>query len=144
MDLPAANDPRQRNHAMTKRLRNPLSGPATMGAIRPHRPGDPAALAYEQVQTPRPGPGEVLVRVHAAAITRDELDWAADRLPATPSYEFSGIVAEVGQGVADITPGAAGGVGGLAVQLAHARGPTSLAPARPAMCTPHASSGPMR
>jgi D-serine deaminase-like pyridoxal phosphate-dependent protein len=34
----------------------------------------------------------VLVRVHAAAITRDELEWPTDRLPAIPSYELSGIV----------------------------------------------------
>jgi NADPH:quinone reductase-like Zn-dependent oxidoreductase len=63
-----------------------------MNAVRLHAPGGPAALAYEQLETPRPGPGEVLVRVHAAAITRGELDWPVDRLPATPSYEFSGVV----------------------------------------------------
>jgi NADPH:quinone reductase-like Zn-dependent oxidoreductase len=32
--------------------------------------------------------------------SRDELDWPTDRLPATPSYEFSGVVAAVGQDVA--------------------------------------------
>ncbi len=42
-----------------------------------------------------PNRAEALVRVHAAAITRDELDWPADRLPATPSYEFSGVIAAV-------------------------------------------------
>lgn len=83
----------------------PPSPAGGMNAIRLHRPGDPRALAYEQIQVPRPGPSEVLVRVHAAAITRDELEWPADRLPATPSYEFSGIVAEVGQGVDDVTTG---------------------------------------
>lgn len=62
--------------------------PASMWAIRLHPP-----LVYEQVETPRPGPGEALVRVHAAAITRDELDWPAERLPAIPSYELSGVVA---------------------------------------------------
>jgi NADPH:quinone reductase-like Zn-dependent oxidoreductase len=45
------------------------------------------------------------VRVHAAAITRDELDWAADRLPATPSYELSGVVDEVGAGVDSVDVG---------------------------------------
>ena len=34
------------------------------------------------------------MRVHAAAITRDELEWPIDRLPAIPSYELSGVVAE--------------------------------------------------
>lgn len=73
-----------------------------MGAVRLHAPGDPSRLVYEQLETPKPGPGEVLVRVHAAAITRDELEWPADRLPATPSYELSGVVAAVGPDVADV------------------------------------------
>jgi NADPH:quinone reductase-like Zn-dependent oxidoreductase len=67
-----------------------------MNAVRQHPPGGPASLAYEQVEQPTPQPGEALVRVHAAAITRYELDWPADRLPATPSYEFSGVVAALG------------------------------------------------
>ncbi len=41
------------------------------------------------------GPGEALVRVRAAAITRDELSWPVDRLPAIPSYEVSGVVVAV-------------------------------------------------
>jgi len=39
--------------------------------------------------------GEALVEVHAAAITRDELEWPVDRLPAIPSYELSGVVEAV-------------------------------------------------
>jgi NADPH:quinone reductase-like Zn-dependent oxidoreductase len=70
-------------------------------AVRLHALGDPAALSYERVPVPRPGPGEVLVRVHAGAITRDELTWPEDRLPATPSYELSGIIAATGPGVED-------------------------------------------
>jgi NADPH:quinone reductase-like Zn-dependent oxidoreductase len=70
-----------------------------MRVIRLHEAGDPSALFYEEIPTPTPGRSEVLVRVHAAAITRDELDWPADRLPATPSYEFSGVVAATGQEV---------------------------------------------
>jgi NADPH:quinone reductase-like Zn-dependent oxidoreductase len=68
---------------------------STMRAIRLHVPGGPAGLVSEQVATPRLGPGEALVRVHAAAITRDELDWPTDRLPAIPSYEVSGVVVAV-------------------------------------------------
>lgn len=78
---------------------------STMSAVRLHAPGDPARLVYEQLETPQPGPGEVLVRVHAAAITRDELEWPADRLPATPSYELSGVVAAVGPGVGEVAIG---------------------------------------
>jgi NADPH:quinone reductase-like Zn-dependent oxidoreductase len=76
-----------------------------MDGVRQHPPGGPASLAYEELETPSPGPGEALVRVHAAAITRDELDWPADRLPATPSYEFSGVVADIGTGVDDVEVG---------------------------------------
>jgi NADPH:quinone reductase-like Zn-dependent oxidoreductase len=43
--------------------------------------------------------------VHAAAITRDELEWPVDRLPAIPSYELSGVVADVGAGVTSVAPG---------------------------------------
>jgi NADPH:quinone reductase-like Zn-dependent oxidoreductase len=42
--------------------------------------------------------------VHAAAITRDELTWPTDRLPAIPSYELSGVVADGGDEVVALTP----------------------------------------
>jgi len=71
--------------------------PATMRAVRLHAPADPARLVEEWLPVPQPGPREVLVRVHAAAITRGELSWPANRLPAIPSYEFSGVVAGVGR-----------------------------------------------
>jgi len=77
----------------------------TMSALRLTADGGPAALALEEIAVPAPGFGEALVRVHAAAITRGELEWPTDRLPATPSYELSGVVVEVGNGVADIAPG---------------------------------------
>jgi NADPH:quinone reductase-like Zn-dependent oxidoreductase len=73
--------------------------PRTMRAVRLHAPAGIDDLVVEVIPTPKPGPGEVLVRVHAAAITRDELSWPVDRLPATPSYELSGVVAAVGSGV---------------------------------------------
>ena len=61
-------------------------------------------LRLEEADRPVPGEGEVLVRVHAAAITRDELEWPTDRLPAVPSYELSGVVAETGEEVFALTP----------------------------------------
>lgn len=76
-----------------------------MNAVRLLTANGPAGLAYGQVATPKPQAGEVLVRVHAAAITRDELDWPVNRLPAIPSYEFSGVVAELGPDVQDISVG---------------------------------------
>jgi NADPH:quinone reductase-like Zn-dependent oxidoreductase len=95
------------NGPMTKARPAIVNVPATMGAIRLRVPGDPATLDYQQVETPKPGRGEALVRVHAAAITRDELDWPADRLPATPSYEFSGVVAAIGEDVDAVAVGEA-------------------------------------
>jgi D-arabinose 1-dehydrogenase-like Zn-dependent alcohol dehydrogenase len=73
--------------------------PAVMRAVRLHPPGGPTRLVVEQMATPRLAAGEALVRVHAAAITRDELSWPTDRLPAIPSYEFSGVVAAVASDV---------------------------------------------
>jgi NADPH:quinone reductase-like Zn-dependent oxidoreductase len=63
-------------------------------------PGGPEQLTVEEAERPRPGPGDALVRVHAAAITRGELEWPVDRLPAIPSYELSGVVETAGAGVA--------------------------------------------
>ena len=79
--------------------------PKYMNAVRLHEAAGPAGLKYEQVETPQPKAGEVLVRVQAAAITRDELDWPVNRLPAIPSYEFSGVVSTLGSGVDDISAG---------------------------------------
>lgn len=79
--------------------------PRSMRAIRLHRSDDGTRLVEERVDTPQPGPGDVLVSVHAAAITRGELEWPADRLPAIPSYELSGVVAAVGSGVHGIVSG---------------------------------------
>ncbi len=62
-------------------------------------------MVCEQVGTPTPGPGEALVRVHAAALTRDELEWPVDRLPAIPSYEVSGVVAALARGADDVAVG---------------------------------------
>jgi NADPH:quinone reductase-like Zn-dependent oxidoreductase len=46
----------------------------------------------------------VLVRVHAAAITRGELEWPTDRLPAIVSYELSGVAVDSGEEVFALTP----------------------------------------
>jgi NADPH:quinone reductase-like Zn-dependent oxidoreductase len=80
--------------------------PRTMDAVRLHSAGVDG-LRYEQVETPRVRGGEALIEVHAAAITRDELEWPVDRLPAVPSYELSGIVAAVAADVATVAVGAA-------------------------------------
>ena len=77
----------------------------TMKAVRLHDGGDGRRLELEELPVPRPQNGEVLVRVHAAAITRDELEWPVDRLPAIPSYELSGVVSEVSPGLTEYRVG---------------------------------------
>lgn len=71
-----------------------------MKAVRLHADG----LRLDEIDRPEPGPDEALVRVHAAAITRDELTWPTDRLPAIPSYELSGVVESTGEEVIALTP----------------------------------------
>lgn len=71
-----------------------------MKSLRLHDDG----LRLEEVPRPEPGADEVLVRVRAAAITRDELTWPTDRLPATPSYELSGVIEDSGDEVIALTP----------------------------------------
>jgi NADPH:quinone reductase-like Zn-dependent oxidoreductase len=73
----------------------PKPDAGSMRAIRLHQPAGPEGLSLDRIERPRIRDGEALVRVHAAALTRDELDWPADRLPAIPSYELSGVIAAV-------------------------------------------------
>ena len=75
-----------------------------MQAARLRAPGL-EGLVVEEVERPRLREGEALVEVHAAAITRDELDWPLDRLPAIPSYELSGVVAAVADDVHGVGAG---------------------------------------
>jgi NADPH:quinone reductase-like Zn-dependent oxidoreductase len=76
-----------------------------MRVVRLRAPGGPDQLAVEETERPAPAPAQALVRVYAAAITRDELEWPVDRLPAIPSYELSGVVEEVGADVTDVAVG---------------------------------------
>ena len=71
-----------------------------MQVVRLHADG----LRLEEVDRPILGEGDVLVRVHAAAITRDELEWPVDRLPAVPSYELSGVAVDTDEEVFALTP----------------------------------------
>lgn len=79
----------------------------TMKALRAHCRGGPETLVYEDAPRPVPAAGEVLVRVHAAAITFTELGWnetwrdenGDDRTPTIPAHEVSGVVEDVGEGV---------------------------------------------
>jgi NADPH:quinone reductase-like Zn-dependent oxidoreductase len=78
-----------------------------MTALRAHRRGGPEVLVVERAPVPVPAPGEVLVAVHAAAITFDELTWEETwaRTPVIPSHEVSGVIAETASGVTGFKPG---------------------------------------
>lgn len=80
-------------------------GTKTMRAVRQHLDDGRGRLVVEEIAVPTVQAGTALIRVHAAGITRDELDWAAGRLPAMPSYELSGIVESVAPDVGDVAAG---------------------------------------
>jgi len=73
--------------------------------------GDPGVLQIEDVATPNPGPGEVLVRVLAAGLNRldhylREGSVTRDlKLPHVLGSDASGIVEAIGPGVTRFTPG---------------------------------------
>lgn len=82
-------------------------------AIRFDEYGDVDVLRVEDVPRPAPGRGQVLVEVRAAGINPGEASIRRgllhDRFPATfPSgqgSDFAGVVAELGEGVAEIAVG---------------------------------------
>jgi NADPH:quinone reductase-like Zn-dependent oxidoreductase len=83
---------------------------ATMTAVRIHRFGGPDVLSIEEMPVPRPGPGEVLVWVHAAGV--NPVDWKIREgrldqppLPLTLGNDFSGVIEETGPGSAEFMIG---------------------------------------
>ncbi|RKG53444.1 quinone oxidoreductase [Corallococcus sp. AB011P] len=76
-----------------------------MKAIRYHQQGGPEVLRWEDAPEPVPGPGQVLVRVHAAGVNfadterRRGLYDAQAPLPRILGSEAAGVVRAVGPGV---------------------------------------------
>jgi NADPH:quinone reductase-like Zn-dependent oxidoreductase len=76
----------------------------TMRAAIFHEHGGPQVVRIEQVARPRPGPGEVLVQVKAAAMNHLDL-WVRRGIPIETTMphiggsDIAGIIAEVGEGV---------------------------------------------
>src|SRR5260221_3666400 len=82
-----------------------------MKAILLRRTGDPSVLEYGELPTPRPGPGEVLVKADTIGVSMPELlvrrgpyAWMPP-LPAIPGIEMSGTIVECGPDVADRAAG---------------------------------------
>ncbi|HEY4357832.1 MAG TPA: NADP-dependent oxidoreductase [Acidobacteriaceae bacterium] len=73
---------------------------------------DGGLILAERVK-PAPAAGEVLIEVHAAGVTADELNWeptthtrdGRERQDAIPGHEFSGIVVELGEGILGFAAG---------------------------------------
>jgi len=71
----------------------------------------PRDIRVEEVETPRPGAGEVLIQVKAAGICGSDLHFhradPSGPIPPRPlgGHEFSGVVTEVGEGVEGVRPG---------------------------------------
>ena len=84
-----------------------------MKAMRLAGSGQNAVLVEQDIPKPTPGRSEVLVRVHAAGVTPTELLWYPTshtkngdvRTGAVPSHEFSGEIADFGDGAAGFSFG---------------------------------------
>jgi len=82
-----------------------------MNAIRYHDHGDADVLTVDDVPTPEPGPGEVLVRIHAASVNpidtyvREGGVEPAGGLPHVGGADMAGVVEAVGEGVEGVAAG---------------------------------------
>ncbi len=108
--------------------------PAAMRAIDPTEAGGPEVLVVVERPTPRPGPGEVLIRVAAAGVNRPDVLQRTGGYapppgaPSIPGLEVAGHVVAVGAAngrnpLSIVTPchrvvGASGALTGFAGGLA--------------------------
>ncbi|MGH7233265.1 MAG: NADPH:quinone reductase [Nitrospiraceae bacterium] len=82
-----------------------------MKAIRVHEFGPPDVMRLEDLPDPKPGPGQVLVRIHAAGVNpvdsyiRAGLYSRKPPLPFTPGIDAAGIVESVGEKVSALKVG---------------------------------------
>lgn len=84
-----------------------------MKAVVLHEYGGPSNLKYEDFADPKPGAGEVLIRVHGAGV--NPVDWKIRSgayqammpfsLPLILGFDFAGVVEELGEGVTTFEPG---------------------------------------
>ncbi len=81
-------------------------------------------LVAESIPVPRPGAGEILLRVTACGICRTDLhvvdgDLTEPRVPLVPGHQIVGTVREVGAGVTGFAPGDRLGVPWLGGSCGH-------------------------
>ena len=104
-------EPQQTTQGQTKETQAKTSKRKSMKAIRVHEFGGPEVLRLEEVPTPQPGPGQVLVRMHAVGVNPVETYIRAGTyaykptLPYTPGNDGAGVVEQVGTDVNEFKPG---------------------------------------
>ena len=82
-----------------------------MKAILVHEFGGPEVLKLEQVPTPKPAAGQVLVRIHGAGVNPYDTYMRAGTyaikppLPYTPGSDAAGVIEAVGDGVKKVKTG---------------------------------------
>lgn len=91
------------------------------------------ALAWTELPTPTPGPGEVLIEIRAASLNFPDLLIVQDKyqfkptLPFVPGSEYAGVVQALGEGVSHLRVGQSvaclSGTGGFAT---HTTAPAKL------------------
>ncbi len=82
-----------------------------MKAIVVHEFGAPEVLKHEEIPTPKPAAGQVLIRIHAAGVNPYDTYMRAGTyavkppLPYTPGSDGAGIVESIGDGVKNAKAG---------------------------------------
>jgi NADPH2:quinone reductase len=88
-----------------------MSVPVEMSVVEIAAPGGPEQLVLRQRPVPRPGEGEVLVRVAAAGVNRPDVMQRQGRYPAPagasdlPGLEIAGDIAALGPNVSGLSIG---------------------------------------
>jgi D-arabinose 1-dehydrogenase-like Zn-dependent alcohol dehydrogenase len=87
---------------------------ATMKAAQVPKPG--AAFAIVEQEIPRPGFGEVRIKVQACGVCHSDAftvegSWPGIQYPRIPGHEVAGIIDDVGEGVSEWKKGQRAGVG---------------------------------
>jgi putative PIG3 family NAD(P)H quinone oxidoreductase len=85
--------------------------PPTMTVIEISQPGGPEVLTPAQRPVPRPGPGEIAIKIEAAGVNRPDILQRQGNYPPPPGasdipgLEAAGRVAALGEGVSDFAVG---------------------------------------
>lgn len=82
-----------------------------MKAIRVHKFGGPEVMQLEEVPTPKPAAGQVLVKIHAAGVNPADTYARTGNyailppLPYTPGTDGAGVIESIGDGITKVKPG---------------------------------------